>query len=266
MGLAPHRSCYRRGAAARPARPFPACCITEPDRPATSAPLREKQQFQPPGVCSRSAEQSRAAGGRRSRVSHSPRGRSSPMPGPLNLRPCPVIARRSSVIIASAVSSSEGRPPPGMICGHREARPSTQRMRSRRSHLDVRLGRVEMMISSKPPSRTHRSMAPNGSGPSASPWTGAPAAPSAAAKLHRASSRPSCDCSHRERAARTRTTRPCASLDRLKQAWRSRRAVRDHQHPCALQRFHLDLLDSPLRGPGPATVPLRDHDSNPQER
>jgi len=81
-------------------------------------------------------------------------------------------------------------------------------MRSRRSHLDVRLGRVEMMISSKPPSRTHRSMAPNGSGPPASPWTGAPAAPSAAAKLHRASSRPSCDCSHRERAARTRTTRP----------------------------------------------------------
>jgi hypothetical protein len=54
--------------------------------------------------------------------------------------------------------------------------PSTRLMRSRRSHLDARLGSVDTMISSKSPSRTASWTASNGSGPPTSPFTGPPAA------------------------------------------------------------------------------------------
>ena len=75
---------------------------------------------------------------------YSPRGRSSPMPGPSKRGP-PSSACRSS----SAVSSNDGPAGRGTIAVTGSPNPLIRPIRSRRIHFEVRLGRVEMTISLK---------------------------------------------------------------------------------------------------------------------
>jgi len=79
---------------------------------------------------------------------HAPPPRPSPAPVPI-----------------SNWSSRESLAPPGTIAVTGSPSPSTRWIRSRRSHFDVRLGSVEMMISSKSPSRSASRTDSKGSDP-----------------------------------------------------------------------------------------------------
>jgi len=89
----------------------------------------------------------------------------------------PLGAHVSWDIIVSVTASSDVSPATrGTIAVTGRPSASTRRIRSRRNHFETRFGSVEMMISSKCPSRTAFCTDSNGSDPPTSPSTGRRAA------------------------------------------------------------------------------------------